>query len=76
MEGVVNVFPVAKLEPPELAANQVTVEPVGNELVEISRLPGPHRKAPKPTPNVGTVLIVAVTAVLAELKQPLLLASA
>ena len=76
MEGVAKVFPVAKLDPPVVAANHVTVAPVGKADEDKFTVPGPHLKLPIPTPKVGTSLTVATTAVLAVLKQPLLLASA
>lgn len=63
--GVVKVVPDPNSVPPVAASNHLMV---GEEAVAFKvKLPVPHRDAPEVELIVGTVLMVMVTATLAEL---------
>ena len=72
IDGVVNEVPEPIEDPPDEAAYQFTVPAEG--VAERTTVPVPQRLAGVDAAIVGLVLIVATTAVLAELPQPAVVA--
>lgn len=70
IEGVVNVEPVPKLEPPEEAAYQFKVADPLEETAAKETVPASHRLPGVDDEMVGTVFTVAITADLAEVHPP------
>jgi len=73
-EGVVKLLPVNNEVPPVAAENQFTLP--AEVVAESTSVPASQRLAGVEEVTVGIELIVAITAVLDALKQPLFVASA
>ena len=71
--GVVKLVPVPRLAPPDEAAYQLMVP--AEAVAPNTTVPVPHRPAGAMDVIVGTVLIVAITAVRDPVVQPLAVAS-